>query len=398
MPKFGSQIDTQKIPVKGLVPEASGTALADPVVGQMWTDTANGVVKVWDGTGWVRADGGDLPDGTVTNAKVASGAAIALSKLATDPLARANHTGTQTASTISDFDTAVRANRLDQLTAPASALDLNGQRITNAGAAVSAADLVTLQQLNDARAGLAGVKEPVRVATQANVTISSPGATIDGVTLDEGDRVLLAGQSVGTQNGIYEFNGPSSAMTRAPDADAAGEIQDGTLVAVADGTYAGQQYIQTATPSGAPGSWTQSWVVFNTSGTSYLAGAGLVLDGNTFDVIAADGSITVNADSITVGLVPVAKGGTNATTAADARDNLAALTSYAADAPALSPGVPSNVAHGLGTEDVEVIVREISTGARLYLDDAVVDGDTVSLRADTAYGSGTLRVIVHARA
>jgi hypothetical protein len=45
----------------------------------------------------------------ITNAMIASGAAIALSKLATDPLARANHTGTQLAATISDFTAAVNA-------------------------------------------------------------------------------------------------------------------------------------------------------------------------------------------------------------------------------------------------------------------------------------------------
>ena len=48
-----------------------------------------------------------IVDGAIVNADVNAGAAIALSKLATDPLARANHTGTQTASTVSDFNTAV---------------------------------------------------------------------------------------------------------------------------------------------------------------------------------------------------------------------------------------------------------------------------------------------------
>ena len=49
----------------------------------------------------------EITDGTIVNADVNASAAIALSKLATDPLARANHTGTQAASTISDFDTQV---------------------------------------------------------------------------------------------------------------------------------------------------------------------------------------------------------------------------------------------------------------------------------------------------
>jgi len=51
--------------------------------------------------------------------------------LVSDPYARANHTGTQTASTISDFNTAVRTNRLDQMAAPTSAVSMNSQKLTN---------------------------------------------------------------------------------------------------------------------------------------------------------------------------------------------------------------------------------------------------------------------------
>lgn len=57
------------------------------------------------GTGKVTST--NILDGTIVNGDINASAAIALSKLATDPLARANHTGTQTASTISDFDTQV---------------------------------------------------------------------------------------------------------------------------------------------------------------------------------------------------------------------------------------------------------------------------------------------------
>lgn len=399
MPKFGAQIDTQKIPIKSLIAEASGTAPSGPSNGQLWTDTtATPVVKYWDGSAWVRMNGADIPDETITNAKIAAAAGISLSKLATDPLARANHTGTQLAATISNFDTAVRTSRLDQMAAPTASVSLNGQKITNLADPTLATDAASKQYVDNARAGIAGVKDPVRVASQANITIASPGAAIDGVTLSNGDRVLLAGQGTGTQNGIYEFNGAASAMTRTTDADSTGEILDGTLVAVSEGTYAGSQYIQTAAPSGAPGSWTMTWTVYNTAGNSYSAGAGLTLTGSTFDVVAADGSLTVNADSITVGNVPVAKGGTGGTTAATARSNLAAVTAYSANAPALSAGVASNVTHSLSTTDVQVAVWELSGGARIYLDEVVVDANTVSLKSDIAYGAGTLRVVVQARA
>lgn len=45
----------------------------------------------------------DITDGTIVNADINAAAAIALSKLATDPLARANHTGTQAESTVTNL-------------------------------------------------------------------------------------------------------------------------------------------------------------------------------------------------------------------------------------------------------------------------------------------------------
>jgi hypothetical protein len=73
-----------------------------------------------------------ITDGTIVNADISNIAAIALSKLATDPLARANHTGTQLAATVSNFDTQVRTSRLDQMAAPTAAVNLNKQQLTTA--------------------------------------------------------------------------------------------------------------------------------------------------------------------------------------------------------------------------------------------------------------------------
>ena len=50
------------------------------------------------------------------------------------------------------------------------------------------------------------IKELCRVATTASITISTAlnsGDVIDGVTLADGDRVLVKDQSTGSQNGIY---------------------------------------------------------------------------------------------------------------------------------------------------------------------------------------------------
>jgi hypothetical protein len=395
MPDFGAAIQTNKIPVLGLTPESNGTAPASPAVGQLWADTSTSpsTVRYWDGTAWIRANGADIPDGTVTNAKVAAGAAIALSKLAVDPLARANHTGTQAAATISDLAGTVQAYRLDQFAVPTSAVGVNGQRITNLGAPSAASDAARLADVQGAAAGL-DVKPSVRAASTANVNIASAPAAIDGVTLAGGDRVLLKNQTTASENGSYTFNGTGSALTRTGDA-----IGPNSFWFVEEGTTgADTAWVVTTDAPITVGTTALSIAQFG-SGTAYVAGAGLTLTGNTLDVVAADGSVVVNADSVTVGNVPVTKGGTGATTAAAARSNLAALTAYSADLGALSAGVAANITHNLGTEDVQIYVRETSGGkGRVYLDEGVVDSNTISLKADIAYSAAALRVTVQAKA
>ena len=99
----------------------------------------------------------DLVDGTIVNADINASAGIALSKLAVDPLARANHTGTQTASTISDFDTQVRTSRLDQMAAPTGSLSINSQKLTNVADPTSNQDAVTLKYFTDQKGAANGV-------------------------------------------------------------------------------------------------------------------------------------------------------------------------------------------------------------------------------------------------
>ena len=101
----------------------------------------------------------DLVDGTIVNADINADAGIALSKLAVDPIARANHTGTQTASTISNFDTQVRTSRLDQMAAPTAAVSVNSQKITNLASPVDSGDAVSLGYLNGQKGVANGIAE-----------------------------------------------------------------------------------------------------------------------------------------------------------------------------------------------------------------------------------------------
>jgi hypothetical protein len=77
------------------------------------------------------------------------------------------------------------------------------------------------------------LKLPVRVVTLTDITLSAP-QTIQGVSLVAGDRVLVAGQTVGTDNGIWIVQ--AAAWTRAVDM-AAGSAAFGVYAFCDGGTY-----------------------------------------------------------------------------------------------------------------------------------------------------------------
>ena len=97
----------------------------------------------------------------------------------------------------------------------------------------------------DAVAGGADPKDSCRVATTANVNLATIGlATIDGVTLSDGNRVLVMNQTAGAENGIYVAH--SSAWTRAVDADSSAKVTSGMYCFVTEGTVNGDKgYILT---------------------------------------------------------------------------------------------------------------------------------------------------------
>ena len=95
--------------------------------------------------------------------------------------------------------------------------------------------LATKQYVDAIKTGL-DVKDSVRVATTANITISTAlnsGDSIDGVTLADGDRVLVKNQSTASQNGIYVVG---SSPARSTDMDDDVEVTGGTFVFVEEGT------------------------------------------------------------------------------------------------------------------------------------------------------------------
>ena len=192
--------------------------------------------------------------------------------------------------------------------AQASALSLNSQKITNLAAPTSANDAATKQYVDQTSQGL-DVKASVRVATTANITIATAlnvGDSIDGVTLADGDRVLVKDQSTASQNGIY-VAGASPA--RSDDMAASSEAA-GVFVFVEEGsTNADNGFVCTTNDSAdTVGTHSLTFVQFTGAG-QITAGSGLSKTGN---ILAVDipGSTEMTGDVADADELLISDGGT----------------------------------------------------------------------------------------
>jgi hypothetical protein len=126
----------------------------------------------------------------------------------------------------------------------------------------------------------------------ATLTLGTALTTIDGVTLVNGDRVLIKNEVAAANNGIY-VRTSSTVFTRAADYDTSAEIVAGDFVFVSGGTtYNSTGFVQidaVATVGTDPIVWEQ----FSGAGT-FTAGPGLTLTGTQF---------SVNVDGITTAIV-----------------------------------------------------------------------------------------------
>jgi len=234
---------------------------------------------------------------------------------------------------ISDFHTAVRQNRLDQMALPTASVSMNSQKITNLATPTSENDAANKAYVDGARAGL-DVKGSVRAATTANITLTGE-QTIDGVGVVAGDRVLVKNQTTGSENGIYVV--ASGSWGRASDADTSDKVTSGMFTFVESGSTNGDTgWVLATDGSIAVGTTSLTFSKFTSQG-EILAGDGMTKSGNTLNAIGTANRISVSADAIdiastyagqssitTLGTVTtgvwsattigVAKGGTNLTT------------------------------------------------------------------------------------
>lgn len=207
---------------------------------------------------------------------------------------------------VTDFDAGVQANTLDSLAQPVAAVAMNNQRITGLADPVADQDAVT-KAYADALVNGLDVKESVRVATTANITLSNT-QTIDGITLVAGDRVLVKDQSTGSQNGIYDVVS-GGAWTRSGDADntPGSEVNSGMFTFVEEGTVNGDAgFVLTTDNPIVLDTTALTFTQFSGAG-QITAGAGLTKTGNTLDVGTASAArIVVNANDIDLATIGTA--------------------------------------------------------------------------------------------
>jgi hypothetical protein len=283
--------------------------------------------------------GGFFDKDTVQNAnKVLSGpttgsdAAPTFRALVSDDIPSIAHTK------ISDFDTGVRTNRLDQMAAPTGAVSLNSQKITGLADPTADADAANKGYVDGVAQGL-DVKDSVVATTTANGTLSTAfanGQSIDGVTLQTGDRILLKNQTTASQNGIYNVNA-SGAPSRATDMATGGNAA-GAFVFVEQGTVNAENGFVCTSDTGSAVVGTNNLTFAQFSGAGQIiAGDGLDKSGNELSVdLKANGGLVIESTELAVkldassitGTLAIGDGGTGATTASAALTALG-LSNYA---------------------------------------------------------------------
>lgn len=280
-------------------------------------------------------------------------------------------------------------------------------------------------------------KESVRVATVVDIADLSAAApsTVDGVTLETGDRVLVKAQTDLTTNGIYTVDsvgtGTDGQWSRSIDANTGEKLTPGSYVFVEEGITNDNAGFVLST-DGAITLGVTDVIFTQFSGAGQIdAGDGLSKDGNILSVGGTANRISISADNVDIAetyvgqasintlgaittgtwqadIIGVAYGGLGNDTFTPNRviyyngtnfvssttlDPSTVTRKYAA---VIGDGTATsyNVAHSLGSEDVTVSVYDVNTKEDVLVDVSRVDANTVLVEFSVAPASNSYRVVV----
>lgn len=340
---LSSFLDLQKNELRNGVIQVLATAPSSPVTGQIYynSDINDGAVglMVYNGSAWESVGSVDGIAGTAPIQVSVSGGVATISIDAAD----SDSAGSMSSAHFNLVDGATDNNTGSTLVkrdadGDFAARDVSARMVILSGTTTNATDAATKAYVDSVAQGL-DVKSSVHVATTANLASLSGLLTIDGHTLQAGERVLVKNQTTGSQNGIYVAD--SSSWTRADDFDGTPAVTTGAFAFVEYGTTQGATgWVLTTTGAITIGTTALTFTQFSGGGT-FTAGDGIALTGNEFDVkydnstIGLDGSnqlevkdngitsakmaassVDLASDTVT-GTLPAGNGGTGAATASD---------------------------------------------------------------------------------
>ena len=151
-------------------------------------------------------------------------------------------------------------------------------------------------------------KQTCRAISTSNTTLSGGApATVDGVSLTVGDRVLVTGQTTGSENGLYRVTtvgtGSNGTWVRTADGDETGDITAGMTIMVTEGsTNADTMWKLTTDDPITVGTTALSFEQFGGGGSGDPAGANTQVQFNDAGSFAGDAGLTYNktTDALTV--------------------------------------------------------------------------------------------------
>lgn len=368
--KFQVPIDLSKLELQNAVIHTLASAPSSPVKFQMYGNSGDNTLYWWDGTQWVAAKSSATSFGTIT-AETAFGTSKNDGVATT--FARSDHAHGNPTHVAADHN----GIPLSALAAAAANVSMGGFVITNVGNPTNGTDAANKNYVDGAINGL-NWKDSCRIASTANLGLSGLAA-IDGVTPVANDRILVKNQTTASANGIYLAS--SGAWSRATDADLGSEMVQLAVFVEEGSTQSDTAWVCTTNAPITIGSTNLTFSQFG-AGSTFVAGNGLTLTGNTFDVGAGTG-ITVAADSVAVDTTVIAT---------RAYADAGASKRYAVD---VGGATAVTVTHNLNTNDTIVQVYDKTTPfAQLECDVEHATVNTVILRFAVAPAANAYRCVV----